>query len=375
MLDVAFRLLFFSRAKLAITVAGVAFAVTLVMVQVGLFRGLLSNATVTIEQADADVWITSHNTPNVDFPQYFPDTYVDRVRSVPGVARADNLLVGYTQVQLPTGAQEMLIVYGVDHPETWRLPWKLQEGTADELRGGHFMVLDASAARRFGPFALGEHRELLGQRFEVVGKSEDALSFTTVPLAFMSFQKAQDLQPFVFRNRTAYVLVKLRSDADRAEVTAQLRRALPYSDVYLREDWATKTRDYWVVSTGLGLNTGLTVFLGVLVGITVVAQTLYMSTLDYIKEFGTLKAMGAENAHIYKVVGGQGLFAALFGYVLAIPPTLALRALARLASLHLDISATFALSVLAGTVVLCLGASALTFRRIAHIDPALVFRG
>ena len=156
MLDVAFRLLFFSRAKLVITVTGVAFAVTLVMVQVGLFQGLLSNATVTIEQADADVWITSHNTPNVDFPQYFPDSYVDRVRSVPGVARAQNLLVAYAQMQLPTGAQEMLIVYGIDDAETWRLPWKMQEGTADELRGGHFMVLDASATRRFGPFALGD---------------------------------------------------------------------------------------------------------------------------------------------------------------------------------------------------------------------------
>lgn len=374
MIDVAFRVLSFSRGKFALTVVGVAFAVTLVLVQVGLFRGLLANATVTIDHADADLWITSHNTPNVDFPQYFEDAYVDRVRSVPGVQRAQNLLVAYAQMQLPSGAQEMFIVYGIDEPSLWRLPWSVAEGSTVDLRGGHFMLLDQSAVRRFGAFAVGDHREVFGQRFEIVGTTRQALSFTTVPIGFMSFRHAQDLEPSLFRNRTAYILVKLRPGANRVAVAAELRRALPYSDVYESRAWARKTRDYWVVSTGLGANTALTVFLGVIVGVTVVAQTLYMSTLDYIKEFGTLKAIGAEDRHIYGIVASQGAIAAALGYALGVPPTLALRALARLASLQILVSASLALAVLAGTVALCLAASAMTFRRISRIDPALVFR-
>ncbi len=82
----------------SITVAGVAFAVTLVLVQVGLFLGLLDNATVTIEHIDADLWVTSRNTPNVDFAHAFPETRVQRVRSVPGVERADNLIVQFMNI-------------------------------------------------------------------------------------------------------------------------------------------------------------------------------------------------------------------------------------------------------------------------------------
>ena len=74
------------KLRFLITVSGVAFAVTLVFVQVGLFLGLLDNASVTIEHIDADLWVTSRNTPNVDFAHTFPETAVQRVRSVPGVA-------------------------------------------------------------------------------------------------------------------------------------------------------------------------------------------------------------------------------------------------------------------------------------------------
>src|SRR5512135_1479656 len=94
MVDLARKILLHDKVRFLITVSGVAFAVTLVFVQVGLFEGLLSNASVTIERIDADLWVTARNTPNVDFSNTFPETYVQRVRSVPGVARADNLISG-----------------------------------------------------------------------------------------------------------------------------------------------------------------------------------------------------------------------------------------------------------------------------------------
>ena len=374
MLGTALRMLLHDRAKCAITLVGVAFAVMLVLVQVGLFRGLLGNATVTIEHADADLWITSRNTPNIDFPHYFSDAYVNRVRSVPGVARADNLLISYTPMQLPNGSEETVLLYGLDDAAAWRLPWSMAEGAADDLRRGAVMLLDESATRRFGPFAVGDHRELLGQRLEIIGKTRGALSFTTMPLAFTSMRVAQSLDPGVYEGRTGYVLVKLAPGAAAAEVAREIRARLPYNDVHLRADWAKKSREYWVVNTGLGLNMGLTVFLGVLIGTTVVAQTLYAATLDHTKEFGTLKAIGATNGHLCGIVTCQGLFAAVVGYVLALPLVFLLRFLAWYLALDIVVTASFSLTVFLGTAILCVGASLLTFRRLASIDPALVFR-
>ena len=88
MVSLARKNLLYDRIRLAITLAGVAFAVTLVLVQVGLFLGLLDKATVTIEKSNADIWIVAKNTPNVDFGNPFPDTVFLRARGVAGVERA-----------------------------------------------------------------------------------------------------------------------------------------------------------------------------------------------------------------------------------------------------------------------------------------------
>lgn len=374
MIDVALRLFAHDRGKLVITLAGVAFAVTLVFVQVGLFRGLLKNATITIDRADADLWITSKNTPNVDFPHYFSDAYVNRVRSVPGVAAADNLMVVFVGIQLPTGAEETMLVYGVDDPARWRLPWSVAEGDVEAIRRGRSMMLDESAIRRFGPFRVGDRRELFGQRLDIVGRTREALSFTTMPIGFTSVRVAQDLEPNLYSGRTAYVLVKLAPGVDASAVAAEIRSRLPYNDVYTRDEWSERTRRYWVVSTGLGLNMALTVFLGVLVGITVVAQTLYAATLDRTRDFGTLKAIGATSAHICGLVATQALVAGLIGFVLALPVVAGLRAGAHELGVDIIVTPSFVATIFVGSLLLCLGASLLTFRRIVSIDPALVFR-
>jgi putative ABC transport system permease protein len=373
-LDIALRMLFYDRGKLVITLCGVAFAVTLVFVQVGLFRGLLGNATVTIERASADLWVTSRNTPNIDFPNFFPESSVHRVRSVPGVLRADNLFLTYVSMQLPTGAQETVIVYGIDDPAAWNLPWSVIEGSAESIRTGRTMLLDDSATRRFGPFQVGDYRELFGRRLQIMGRTSEALSFTTIPIAFTSVRVGQELQEGLFGGRASYILVKLAPGADRAAVAAEMRQRLPYNDVLASDEWAQRTRDYWVVSTGLGMNMALTVFLGILVGVTVVAQTLYAATLDHTREFGTLKAIGATSGHVCGLVAIQAALAGVAGYLLALPVVWALRIGARRVGLEVVISPSLAAMVFVGSLALCLGASLLTFRRIVSIDPALVFR-
>src|SRR5260370_6812572 len=106
MVDLARKNLLHDKLRFAITISGVAFAVTLVLVQIGLFLGILANATLTIERLPADLWVTSKNTPNVDFAHVFPESRLQRVRSVPGVEWADNLIVAFMTVALPGAAHQ-----------------------------------------------------------------------------------------------------------------------------------------------------------------------------------------------------------------------------------------------------------------------------
>ncbi len=372
--NLALRNLLHDKLRFVITVSGVAFAVTLVFVQVGLFLGLLDNASVTIHHLDADLWVTSRNTPNVDFAHVFPETAVQRVRSIPGVARADNLLVAFVNVALPSGAEEGMLAYGLEDFSRWGLPWKLESGNLHDLRRGDYLVLDASAERRYGPFAVGDYREVLGRRLKIIGRSREALSFTTTPIGFLDFHLLQQIAGERFTEQTTYVLVKLAPGADAKAVEAEIARRLPYNDVHTRDAWAARSRSYWVASTGIGLNMILTVFLGCLVGVVVVAQTLYTSTMEHLKEFGTVKAIGGSNRDIYWILGQQAAIAAVVGYLAGGAMGLALRPGMAKVGLKLIVPDPLAVAVFFGTLLLCLVSAMVSFRKVAAIDPALVFR-
>ena len=371
--DLASKNLLHDKLRFIITVAGVAFAVTLVLVQVGLFLGILDNASITIEHANADLWVTPRNTPTIDFPHAFDETLVQRVRSVPGVERADNLIVTFMQVSLPTGAEESAVIYALEDFSKWNLPWKIAEGDLADLRRGRYVFLDNSARKRFGAFAVGDYREFQGNRLKIIGRTEDAKSFTTTPIGFMDYRLAQELSVWV-RDQTTYMLVRLAPGADREAVRKEIQRRLPYNDVWTKAEWAQRSRSYWIVSTGLGLNMVLTAFLGCLVGIVIVAQTLYTSTMEHIKEFGTLKAIGGGNGDIYAILAKQAVIAAVVGFVLGLLPSYAIRPLVARGDLKLMIPPLFAGVVFVGTIVMCVAAGMISFRKVANIDPQLVFR-
>lgn len=372
--DLATKSLLHDKLRFFITVSGVAFAVTLVFVQVGLFLGLMNNASLTIDQIDADLWVTSHNTPNVDFAHTFPETSIKRVRSVPGVTQADNLIVWFMNASLPSGAVEGTEVYALENFERWNFPQNVVEGNLADLRRGPYMVLDDSAKKRWGAFAVGDYREVLGRRLKIIGRTVDAKSFTTTPLTFMDYRLAQSLNENDLRGNTTYILVKLAPGANVENVRSEIQRRLPHNDVFTTDEWAKRSRSYWIDSTGLGLNMYITVFLGCLVGIVVVAQTLYTSTMEHIREFGTVKAIGGGNHEIYAILAKQATIAAIAGFGLGALQAFALAPIMSRIDLKLIIPTQLYISVFIGAVLLCLGAALISFRKVASIDPALVFR-
>jgi len=375
MIDLALKMMLDQKARFAATVLGVGFAAGLVLVQVGLFFGLLENASITIEKMGADLWITARNTPNVDFGNPFPERYVQRVRSIPGVTRADNLIVWYAIVTLPTGAKESVVYYGLENFPAWGFPWDIESGDPADLRRGRYVMLDLSAEHRFGAFQIGDYREFQGRRLKIIGRTREALSFTTSPIAFLDYRLAQSLSPDELSGRTTFILVRLEPGADVADVRREICHRLPYNDVYSSSEWAWRSRGYWIESTGLGLTLFLTVALGALVGVVIVAQTLYASTNEHLTEFGTIKALGGGNLTVYGVIAEQASFAAVLGFAVALAIACGLvPVLARL-DMRMIVSPKVAVLVLVGTQVLCLGAAILSFRKVAALDPAIVFRG
>jgi putative ABC transport system permease protein len=146
-------------------------------------------------------------------------------------------------------------------------------------------------------------------------------------------------------------------------------------DVHTKSSWSWMSREYWIKNVGLGLNLFMSVFLGVLIAVMVVAQTLYTSTMEHLKEFGTIKAIGGSNGEIYKVLGKQAAIAGVIGFAIGAAMTLAMKPLMAGGGMNLVVAPKLWAIAFVGTLGFCLAAAMVSFRKVSHLDPAMVFRG
>src|SRR6478672_2825479 len=114
MWTLAIKTLIADRGKLLTALVGVVFSVLLVNLQGGLFFGLIRKASLLVDRGNADIWVGHKKMNNVDFPQFVPRRFVQRIRSIEGVKQAEPYLVGHCVMTLPDGGFEYVLVVGSD---------------------------------------------------------------------------------------------------------------------------------------------------------------------------------------------------------------------------------------------------------------------
>jgi hypothetical protein len=154
-----------------------------------------------------------------------------------------------------------------------------------------------------------------GAPARIVGFTQGIRAFTTAPYVFTSFKNAQNYAA-LREDQTLYILVKVVPGVAVEDVRRALAARLNDVDVMTNAGFSQMTRFYWMFTTGAGVAVLLAALLGLVVGVAVVAQTIYATTMDHIREYGTLKAMGATNRYLYGVIVQQAVISAVIGYVL-----------------------------------------------------------
>ncbi len=372
MVDIASKNLFHDRSRFIITVVGVTFSVVLIFAQLGIYLGFMQNASVIIDNTDADIWITSKNSRNFDFPLPFTEGKLNRARETAGVAWAEHLILGWANVKLLDGGSENIELVGFNLERGAGGPWRLKEGSVQSLKMGKAIIVDESAFARLGRLRLGDWVEIHEVKVKVVGITEGVRSFTTAPYVFTSYRNAQELVPWL-RNKTVFIVAKVAAGHDPHEVAKRLR-AIRDVDVYTKGQYSLRTRLYWTWETGIGVGFGLTALMAMAVGIVIVGQTIYSATIEHLREFGTLKAMGASNRDIYGIIVKQALINAVVGYAAGLGITLLILWSYRLTGLELVVPAPLLGAVFVVTVLMCLVASIVSVRKALYVDPMTVFR-
>ncbi|HLE24333.1 MAG TPA: ABC transporter permease [Thermodesulfobacteriota bacterium] len=373
MVSVARRNLFHDKTRLAITLVGIMFAVVLMTAQIGAYMAFVGNASQLIDNSPADIWITAKNTVNVDSAKPFSENKINKVRETKGVLWVEKIAQTWGLMKLKSGGTESVQIIGFDTESGVGGPWKMKEGKIKDVKVGNSIIIDESSLKRLGA-KLGDKVEIFDKQTEIVGISQGVRSFTTYPIAFTSYKTAKKFSRIMDYDQTTFVLVKLEHGVNANEVVEKLREKMSGVDVYTKEQFSRKTRMYWSIQTGMGLGVGITVFLGFIVGTVVVGQTIYSSTMEHIREFGTLKAIGATNLDIYKIILQQAIISASIGYALGLLFTLLTKNLYEYLGVVLILTPKLLIAMFFITSIMCIISSFISIQKAAKVDPVIVFR-
>lgn len=367
----AIKTLFHEKGRLFITMMGITFSTILTIVQVGMYLGMMGNATAIIRHIDADIWIASRNIQNFDFANPFPEERINKVNAFPDVAWSERLLLTWGFLKLASGGQEQVQIVGYNPDTAVGAPWAMMAGKPFNVKGGRYMIIDKTAEQRLGRLEVGNIWELNEKRFKLVGLSQGIKSFTTAPLIFMSYNNAQLFYP---SKNTSFVVVKVKEMNKIGDVVRALKASMRDNDVYTTEDFVYKTVMYWTVQTGMGMGFFLTAILGLTVGGAIVGQTIYANTMEHLQEFGTLKAVGARNIDLYKIIFSQAGISAVIGYAVGSVFILLVQNGIERAGVTLYLSIGLFLILFLIILLICLLSAYFSVRKVRKLDPVMVFR-
>lgn len=370
------RNLFHDKVRFAVTLTGIVFALVLIIIQFGLFLGFTATTSNNIDHSNADLWVVFHGVGYFDTGRNFSERKLYQVLSTPGVERAEKYMQSFGRWKRPDGRMENIQVIGFHPGGGLGEPWNIVQGSMANLRQEDSVLVDELYREKLGVHKIGDQIEIGDHRARVVGFTRGIRSFTTSPFVYTRFKNSLDYtNPTSSEDSTGYLLVKAQAGVPPRELQARLQARLRDVDVYATREFSRKTQFYWMFTTGAGLAVLTAALMGLVVGVAVVAQTIYAATMDHVREYGTLKAMGATNGYLYRVLIEQAVWSAVLGYALAMIVAHFIVEGSATGGAVILMPWSMSAGMLVLAVVMCIAAALVSIHKVTNIDPAMVFRG
>jgi putative ABC transport system permease protein len=416
MASLARKNLFEDIPRFLVAQAGIMFAVSLVTIQNGILTGFIRSSSILIDHSKADFWIASKDMIHLELTMPISLERMTQSQTVEGVERAEAFIFRNARWRDPLENKiHAVTVVGSDPDGKLFSPWNIIQGDANTLKNPYTIMVDESKLNALKIKNIGDIAKLGGLEAKLGGITQGTQSIVSNSFIFTSLKNANvyvnspvktqtlcqlqndDLQctqsyedqsstqkpvnsppprPLNLADPITYVLIKAKPDQDLTQLKQKLKQTLPNDvQVLSREEMSMVMRTFWQKRTGVGFVLSLGAAIGVLVGMVVVGQILYSSVSDHLKEFGTLKAMGASDWVIYGIILEQALWMAVLGYIpgMALCFGVAYWAGATQGILIL-ITPLSALGVFGLTVVMCTGSAFFAIQKVTKVDPAIVFK-
>jgi len=381
MMRVAFKILLADRAKYLALVLGIAFSTLLISQQAAIFHSVMLSSIQSIREVNtADIWVTKPNVEVLDFSDPMPELYVNRVRSVPGVAWAVPYYQATATMRTGQGQLKPVFLVGVDDSSMVAAPTnRMILGHVEDLNRPNAVIMDLPGYLRDFPgrkIEPGMIVEIGRCRAEVVGFCKVPPNWSGMTSVYTRRSNAVTMARETINPVTA-VLAKAAEGHSPDDVAKAITQSTGLA-AHSRQGFIDKNVSWVLANSGVAENFGITIGMGVIIGIAIVGQTFYLFSVENLKQFAALKAIGVSNLRILAMIIAQAAFVALIGYCFGIGCSSLFFSLVHHGTggmrgmfMSPEIFMGTAIFILIVTILACL----LSVRRVLVVDPAIVFRG
>ena len=382
---IAIKMLMGDKGKYIGIVMGLTFASLIMTQQPAIFMGLMARSYSFITDVGLpDIWVMDEKVQFIDDIKSLQDTELYRVRGVSGVEWAMPMYKGMQKARMSDGTFQNCTVIGLDDTTLIGAPAVLVEGKLDDLRRSDSVIVDFDGANeklakpplieggKKIPLKVGDNLELNDRRAIVVGIAKVTRTFQSQPTIYTTYSRAKTYAPRE-RKLLSFVLVKAKAGQNIPELTKRIQENTGLA-AYTQQEFMDLTFNYFMKNTGIPINFGISITLGFIVGAAIAGQTFYNFTLENLRQFGVLKAMGTSNWTLLRMILLQAVLVGSIGYGMGV----GLTALFGYAMRHSILAFKFPWQLLIfsglGVSLICMLAALISILKVIRLEPAIVFK-
>lgn len=363
-----------NRAAFIGMIFGIFLAVLLISQQSAIYLGLISRSYRLVTNVPLpDIWVIDPATKGEDLIRSMPKDYLQYVRSSPNIEWAAPVNYLLLPLKTTSGKYKIAEVYGVDDKTLIGMP-KLVKGNIEDLYREGAVVIDSNAAENLlatvlpdgkkVPLKIGDELEINGSRAVIVGIGKTSSGFFPQPIIFSIYSQVQQ---FSGSSRIQYIAAKARKGANIKQILKQINANKNVLGL-TRKQLASRIANHFL-KTGILINYGISVLLGMIIGFSIAGQIFYIMTIQNLGYYALIKALGGTEKMILKMILFQALVVGIIGYVLATGATVLWGFAIKNTTLTFEFPVTLLLFTGSVAIIICVFIAFLSIKKVFKVDP------
>lgn len=372
MFKFALQFIKFDKPKSIGVVLGIVISVFLVGQQTGIFLFLTGAMSSLVDNTQADLWVVDNQTKNANALGQIDVRIGYQIESLAGVEKAYPLVIAGGLAKFQGGQSVPIQVIGIQPPRYTGGPWRIQEGSLSDLLEEGAVSVEYFERRNLNNAQVGTQFELNGKRVFAAIETLGVRGFGATYI-FTTISRARELAA-IPRTMVSAFLVDIKDGEDPIIIRDRINRLMFGVRAWSKSEFSKATVSTILATSGIAFSIGTLIIFAAIAGMIIIGLTMYSAAVDRLRDYGTFKAIGADNFYIRNLILTQALFFSLVGYGLAI----GLIEGFRIGIANSGVFFTYSLAVKIGfflmTLLISIGGAIFAMRRISKLEPASVFK-